>query len=301
MNEKIIREKINNCITDTDLPCKKHKGKVRDTYDLEKFLLIAVTDRLSAFDRVLAAIPFKGRVLNQLSAWWCEQTKHIIDNHMIALPSANVSLVKKCKVFPVEFIVRGYITGSTSTSLWTHYNAGERTYCGHKLPDGLIKNQVLPQPILTPTTKEAVHDRPLSAAEIIELKLLTQEEWDFISRKSLELFKFGQEIATKNDLILVDTKYEFGRDEAGNIILIDEIHTPDSSRFWLAESYEELFKQNKEPDNLDKEILRLWYKKNCDPYKDETLPKAPDELIIKLSRSYIKLYEMITGEKFSYA
>jgi len=159
----------------------------------------------------------------------------------------------------------------------------------------------LPQPILTPTTKEAVHDRPLSAQDILEQKLLTQEEWDFISAKSHALFKFGQEIAEKNSLILVDTKYEFGQDEAGNIILIDEIHTPDSSRYWLAGTYEELFKQNKEPDNLDKEILRLWYKKNCDPYKDETLPKAPDELIIKLAQSYIKLYEMITGEKFSYA
>ena len=285
------------CITDTNLPCKKNKGKVRDTYDLEKFLLVAVTDRQSAFDRVLAAIPYKGQVLNKLSAWWCDKTQHIIGNHMIAMPSANVSVVKKCKVFPVEFIVRGFITGSTNTSLWTHYNEGKRTYCGHNLPDGLVKNQVLPEPLLTPTTKEAVHDRPLSAAEIIELKLLTQDEWDLISKKSLELFKFGQEIAAKNGLILVDTKYEFGRDEDGNIILIDEIHTPDSSRFWLDETYEELFKQGKEPDNLDKEVLRLWYKKNCDPYKDETLPEAPQELIEKLSQTYIKLYEMLTGEK----
>ena len=286
------------CIIDTDLPCKKHKGKVRDTYDLEKFLLIAVTDRQSAFDRVLAAIPNKGRVLNQLSAWWCDKTKHIIGNHMIAMPSANVSVVKKCKVFPVEMIVRGYITGSTNTSLWTHFNEGKRTYCGHSLPEGLVKNQILPEPLLTPTTKEAVHDRPLSAAEIVELKLMTQDEWDFISQKSLELFKFGQDLASKNGLILVDTKYEFGRDEEGNIILIDEIHTPDSSRFWLAETYEELFKQGKEPDNLDKEVLRLWYKKNCDPYKDETLPEAPKELVEKLSQTYIKLYEMLTGEKF---
>ncbi|MEE9574194.1 MAG: phosphoribosylaminoimidazolesuccinocarboxamide synthase [Candidatus Neomarinimicrobiota bacterium] len=287
---------MDNCIIDTSLPCKKHKGKVRDTYDLGEQLLIAVTDRLSAFDRVLAAIPFKGRVLNQLSAWWCEQTKDIIGNHMIAMPSANVSLVKKCKPFAVEFIVRGYITGSTSTSLWTHYNAGERTYCGHDLPDGLTKNQKLPQPLLTPTTKETEHDRPLSGEEILELNLLTHDELDFINKKSLELFNYGQKIAAKNGLILVDTKYEFGKDKEGNIILIDEIHTPDSSRFWLAESYEELFKQNKEPDNLDKEIIRLWYKSKCDPYKDKVLPKAPDELIITLSQSYIKLYEMLTEQ-----
>ena len=292
---EIISKNIDNCIIDTSLPCKKHKGKVRDTYDLGEQLLIAVTDRLSAFDRVLAAIPFKGRVLNQLSAWWCEQTKDIIDNHMIEMPSPNVSLVKKCKPFAVEFILRGYITGSTSTSLWTHYNAGERKYCGHDLPDGLTKNQKLPQPLLTPTTKETEHDRPLSGEEILELNLLTKDELDFINKKSLELFNYGQKIAAENGLILVDTKYEFGKNKEGNIILIDEIHTPDSSRFWLTESYEALFKQNKEPDNLDKEIIRLWYKSKCDPYKDKVLPKAPDELIITLSQSYIKLYEMLTG------
>jgi len=294
----IIAKNIGKCITKTDLPCKKYEGKVRDTYDLGEQLLLVVTDRLSAFDRVLAAIPFKGQVLNRVSSWWFEKTKHIIPNHLLSVPSPNTSLAKKCTVFPVEFIVRGYATGSTNTSLWTHYKEGKREYCGHKLPEGLVKNQALPKPILTPTTKEKEHDRPLSAEDILAQQLLTKEEWAIASDAALKLFNYGSEIAAEKGLILVDTKYEFGKDSDGNIVLVDEIHTPDSSRYWIKGSYENRLHQSKEPDNLDKEIIRLWYKKNCDPYKDEILPKAPDELIISLSSSYIKLYEMLTGEVF---
>ena len=286
-------------ITDTNYPGKKHVGKVRDIYDQGDKLLIATTDRLSAFDRVLTAIPCKGQVLNQLSAWWFKKTEHIIPNHVIDLPEPNVMLAKKCAVFPVEFVMRAYATGSTNTSLWTHYKKGVREYCGHKLPEGLIKNQPLPRPILTPTTKEIEHDRPLSADDILKQKLMTKQDWEYVSKIALELFDFGSNLAMERGIILVDTKYEFGKDKDGNILLIDELHTPDSSRYWRASTYQMRLAEGKEPDNFDKEIVRLWYKEHCDPYKDKTLPPAPKDLIIKLAERYIQLYEMITGKIFN--
>jgi len=297
---KQITAALDNCITKTKYPGKKHVGKVRDTYDQGDKLLIFSTDRLSAFDRVLAAIPFKGQVLNQISAWWFKQTKHIIDNHVIEVPKPNITIAKKCKVFPVEFIVRAYVTGTTSTSLWTHYEKGEREYCGYKLPDGLVKNQPLPKPILTPTTKETTHDSPLSAQDILKQKLMRKQDWEYVSKIALQLFNFGSQLAAKRGLILVDTKYEFGEDKNGNILLVDELHTPDSSRYWRASNYQVRFVNNQEPDNFDKEILRLWYKEHCDPYKDKVLPPAPKELIIKLAQRYIQLYEMITDNKFKF-
>lgn len=295
--EKITAQ-LDHCITATNYPGKKHVGKVRDTYDQGDKLLLVTTDRLSAFDRALTAIPFKGQVLNQISAWWFKKTEHIIPNHVIAIPEPNIMLTKKCKVFPIEFIVRAYATGSTSTSLWTHYEKGEREYCGHKLPEGLTKNQPLPRTILTPTTKEIEHDQPLSANDILQQKLMTKQDWEYVSKIALQLFNFGSKIATERSMILVDTKYEFGKDKEGNILLIDELHTPDSSRYWRASTYQVRLAEGKEPDNFDKEIVRLWYKQHCDPYKDKTLPPAPKELIIKLAERYIQLYEMITGEKF---
>jgi len=299
--QKRIESELNNCLTETDLPSgKKYNGKVRDTYDLGDKLVLITTDRQSAFDRVLASIPFKGQVLNMTSAWWFEQTRHIVDNHVISIPDPNVTVGKKCRVLPIEFVVRGYITGSTSTSLWTVYNKGDREYCGNILPDGLRKNQKLDTPMLTPTTKEVEHDRPITPTEIVSEGWLTQEEWDEASAKALALFEFGQEKALEHGMILVDTKYEFGKDNEGNILLIDEIHTPDSSRYWIAESYEERFGVHEEPQNIDKEFLRLWFSKNCDPYNDEVLPEAPTDLIVELSNRYIYLYETITGEKFEF-
>jgi len=294
--EKITAE-LDHCITETDYPGKKHVGKVRDTYDQGDKLLLVTTDRLSAFDRALTAIPFKGQVLNQISAWWFKKTEHIIANHVIDVPEPNVMLAKKCEVFPVEFIVRAYATGSTSTSLWTHYEHGEREYCGHKLPEGLTKNQPLPRAILTPTTKEIEHDQPLSADNILQQKLMAKQDWEYVHKIALQLFNFGSKIATERGMILVDTKYEFGKDKEGNILLIDELHTPDSSRYWRTSTYQVRLAEGKEPDNFDKEIIRLWYKQHCDPYKDKTLPPAPKDLIIKLAERYIQLYEMITGEK----
>ncbi|MFO2971032.1 phosphoribosylaminoimidazolesuccinocarboxamide synthase [Legionella pneumophila serogroup 10] len=289
------------CLTETSLPFgKKYKGKVRDTYDLGDQLILVTTDRQSAFDRCLAAVPYKGQVLNLTSVWWFKNTQAIVPNHLIAVPDPNVAIVKKCKIFPIEFVVRGYISGSTSTSLWTQYQKGIRDYCGITFPDGLRKNQKLESPVITPTTKETVHDRPISPHEIVAEGWMTREDWDEASSYALRLFQHGVEVAQRHGLILVDTKYEFGRDAEGRIILVDEIHTPDSSRYWLFNSYQERFEAGKEPENIDKEFLRLWFVDHCDPYKDKVLPQAPQELIVTLASRYIQLYEMITGESFVY-
>jgi phosphoribosylaminoimidazole-succinocarboxamide synthase len=303
MQDEEIKKQIDFTLKETDFPDlgKKYKGKVRDVYIAEDKIFLIATDRQSAFDRNLANIPFKGQVLTQTSAFWFENTKDIIPNHVIELPDPNVVVCKKLKVFPVEVVVRGYITGVTSTSAWTAYSKGERNFCGNVLPEGLKKNQKFEKPIITPTTKSEEHDEKISGEEIVKRELMSKEQWEFVSDKALKLFGRGTEIAAKNGLILVDTKYEFGYDEQGNIFLIDEIHTPDSSRFWLKESYEERLAKDQEPENIDKEFLRLWFKEHCDPYKDETLPEAPEELVIELSKRYIKLYEMITGNEFKAA
>jgi phosphoribosylaminoimidazole-succinocarboxamide synthase len=296
-----IKVELNNTLTKTSLPSgDKRTGKVRDQYALDNKIALITTDRQSAFDRVLASIPFKGQVLNLTSAWWFEQTKSIINNHVIDVPDPNVTLAKKCNVFPIEFVVRGYITGSTSTALWTVYNNGDREYCGNVLPEGLVKNQKLDANMLTPTTKEEHHDRPIAPDEIVNEEWMTQENWDYCSQKALELFSFGQQKAAENGMILVDTKYEMGSDADGNIVLIDEIHTPDSSRYWIAESYDKRMAMGDEPQNIDKEFLRLWFVDNCDPYNDEILPDAPEELVMELSSRYIYLYETITGGLFPF-
>ena len=299
--EQQIKEQISHTLGQTDFPKlgRKYTGKVRDVYIADDKIFLIATDRQSAFDRILARIPFKGQVLTQTSAFWFEKTKDIIPNHVIGVPDPNVVVCKKLKVFPVEVVVRGYITGVTSTSAWVAYEKGERNFCGNILPEGLKKNQKFKKPIITPTTKSDEHDEKISGEEIIKRKLMAKKQWDFVADKALKLFERGAEIAAKNGLILVDTKYEFGYDEKGNIFLIDEIHTPDSSRFWIKESYEERFKKGDEPENIDKEFLRLWFTKHCDPYKDKTLPEAPEELVIELSRRYIKLYEMVTGKDFN--
>lgn len=299
-----IKAGLNNTLTKTDLPdissANRRTGKIRDQYNLGDKIALITTDRQSAFDRVLASIPFKGQVLNLTSAWWFEQTKHIVPNHVISVPDPNVTLAKKCEVFPIEFVVRGYITGSTNTSLWTVYNKGDREYCGNVLPGGLVKNQKLETNMLTPTTKEEYHDRPISPDEIVHERWMTQKDWEYCSQKALELFAFGQKKAAEHGLVLVDTKYEMGRDVDGNIVLIDEIHTPDSSRYWIAKTYDERMAAGQEPQNIDKEFLRLWFVNNCDPYNDETLPDAPEELVTELSSRYIYLYETITGGLFPF-
>ncbi len=296
-----IEGSLDNTLTNTELVAKSKKtGKVRDQYDLGEKLALITTDRQSAFDRVLASIPFKGQVLNLTSAWWFDQTKDIIQNHVLSIPDPNVTIAKKCDVFPIEFVVRGYITGSTSTSLWTVYNNGDREYCGNALPEGLKKNQKLDENMITPTTKDENHDMPISPEAIVNDGWMTSEDWNFCSQKAMQLFDFGQRTALENGMILVDTKYEMGKDSDGNIVLIDEIHTPDSSRYWIADTYQERIENDKEPQNIDKEFLRLWFVDNCDPYNDETLPDAPKDLVVELSKRYIYLYETITGKSFPF-
>lgn len=279
----------------------RQRGKVRDRYMSGNHVALVTTDRQSGFDRQLAQVPFKGAVLNLTSAFWFEATKQIIPNHIVSVPHAYVTVGRKCKPFPIEFVVRSYMTGSTGTSIWKNYQDGVRNYCGHALPEGMKKNQKLTTNLLTPTTKEEEHDRPISLAEIVAEKWMTQEDLDVCGSAALKVFSLGQRIAAERGLILVDTKYEFGRDEeTGEILLIDEVHTPDSSRYWLASTYEERIVVGKEPENIDKEFLRLWFRERCDPYKDEVLPEPPVDLVAELSRRYILLYELITGKSFDF-
>ncbi len=300
MERKTLLDAIPHCLTATDLPLKaKYPGKVRDTYDLgDGRLLLVTTDRQSGFDRLLGAIPYKGQVLNRTSLYWFEQTRGIVDNHVMMSPHANALIARKCTVLPIEFVVRGYLTGSTDTSIWTQYQKGVRSYCGHAIPEGMKKNEPLPKNIVTPTTKEKAHDRPITGEEIVAEGWMTVQQWELASAKTLELFAFGQKVAAEHGLILADTKYEFGVASDGEVLLIDEIHTPDSSRYWLADSYAERLAAGQEPDMIDKEFFRLWFRERCDPYKDAELPIPPNDLIAELAGRYIQLFEKITGMTF---
>jgi len=300
MTRESLLAAIPNCLiaTELELPnAKKYVGKVRDTYDLgDGRLLLITTDRQSGFDRMLGAIPYKGQVLNRTSLSWFTATKGIVGNHVIASPHANALIAKKCRVLPIEFVVRGYMTGSTDTSIWTQYAKGVRNFCGHELPEGMKKNERLRENLVTPTTKEATHDRPITAEEIVREGWLKAEEWEFC--KAQELFAFGQKVAMEHGLILVDTKYEFGVADDGEILVVDEMHTPDSSRYWIADSYKERVAAGMEPEMIDKEFFRLWFRERCDPYADAELPTPPDDLIAELAGRYIQLFERITGTEF---
>jgi len=273
-------------------------GKVRDIYVQPERLILVATDRHSSFDRIIAHIPDKGAVLNLSSAFWFRQTADIVPNHVIAIPDPNITVARRVTPLAVEAVVRGYLTGTTSTAIWTRYQNGERDFGGLTLPDGLQKNSKLPHPIFDPTTKEDAHDRTLSIEALVAEGFIAAELLTKVRQTALALFARGQEIAAQHGLILVDTKYEFGVDKDGTLILIDEIHTPDSSRFWQAESFAARLEANQEPDYFDKEFLRLWFREHCDPYKDAVLPEAPAELVTELSRRYIALYQQLTGEAF---
>jgi len=278
----------------------RQSGKVRDGYSLPGGQrLLVTTDRLSAFDRILACVPYKGQVLNQLAAWWFSQTADIISNHVLSIPDPNALIAQEARPFPVEVIVRGYITGVTSTALWYRYALGERTIYGYHLPEGLRKNQVLPTPIITPTTKGGLtgHDERLTCAEVVSTGYLDADTWDQLMAAALLTFSRGQEIAQKAGLILVDTKYEFGQSPDGRVLLIDEVHTPDSSRFWKADSYADCFANDEEPENFDKEFVRLEYAKFG--YRgDGTPPEMPTRLWVAASQRYIAIFEMLTGQPF---
>jgi phosphoribosylaminoimidazole-succinocarboxamide synthase len=275
-------------------------GKVRDCYDLDNDRRILVTtDRISAFDQILAVIPWKGQVLTQLARYWFEKTADIAPNHVLSYPDPNVVLGRKLTILPVEIVVRGYLAGSTSTSILTQYSKGLRQMYGHRLPDGMRPNQALPQAIITPTSKafDGGHDEPLTAEEIASTGLLTQQQWDEVSHKALALFARGQKMAAERGLILVDTKYEFGTDAEGSILLADEIHTPDSSRYWIADGYQSAFESGARPPSFDKDVIRSWVVERCDPYKDP-IPDIPLEMIEKTAQVYIDAFEKITGQTF---
>ena len=293
---------LDNCLTEALFPeLPGHQsGKVRESYDLPdgRRVMIA-TDRQSAFDHVLTAVPYKGQVLNQTAMFWFDQTQDICPNHVIEAPDPNIVFVQRLDMLPVEMVVRDYMTGSTDTSIWPMYERGERVLYGHDFPDGLVKNQKLPGTILTPTTKAAQgeHDAPITTIEIVEQNLLSQDQWDKLAELSLAIFARGREIANDNGLILVDTKYEFGLDRDGHITLADEIHTPDSSRYWIADSYAGRLDAGDEPESLDKEFLRLWIRGICNPYKDP-IPEIPAATLMEFSGKYVDLYERVTGLDF---
>ncbi|CDP04705.1 unnamed protein product [Coffea canephora] len=299
-----IHSSLNNCLFETHLDLtvpglkSKTRGKVRDIYDGGNYLVLVTTDRQSAFDRVLASVPFKGQVLNETSLWWFNKTQHIVPNAVVSAPDKNVTIAKKCSIFPIEFVVRGYVTGSTDTSLWAVYKKGVRNYCGNVLPDGMVKNQKLSENILTPTTKAADHDVPVTPDEIIQCGLMSRADYEEASKRALQLFEYGQHVAMKHGLVLVDTKYEFGKAPDGTVLLVDEVHTPDSSRYWIGHSYQERFWNGLEPENVDKEFLRLWFNDHCNPYEDKVLPDAPEELVSELAWRYIFLFETITDSSF---
>ena len=278
----------------------KYSGKVRDFYIADDQRIIVTTDRQSAFDVNLGLIPFKGAVLNQLAAFWFAKTKHIIPNHLIAVPDPNVLISKNCTPIPVEMIVRGYMSGVTKTSVWYSYQRGERIIYGLPFPDGLKKNELLPSAIITPTTHpEAgsnLHDERLTREEIVDQGIVDEALYQQMEKAAFALFAFGQSWSEQHGLILVDTKYEFGLCD-GQLMLIDEIHTPDSSRFWIKDTYSQRLNQGDEPDNYDKEFLRIWYADHG--YRgDGAPPPMPEDLMVDVSRRYIGAYEKLTGQPF---
>lgn len=299
----LITARLADVLTDAhfpELPGRHTRGKVRDNYDLaDGRRIIIATDRQSAFDQILAAVPFKGQVLTQTARFWFEKTADVAPNHVLAYPDPNVLIARTLRMLPVEIVVRDYLTGTTATSIWTMYQAGQRQMYGLRLPEGLRRHQKLPQTVLTPTTKAEglSHDLPLSPAEVIGRGLVSDAEWQALEAAALALFARGREIAAANGLILVDTKYEFGVDEEGRITLADEIHTPDSSRFWLDSSYAGRFEAGLDPESLDKDFLRRWIGARCDPYR-EPIPAIPQETLIEFAERYVTLFETVTGQAF---
>jgi len=293
---------LDNVLQEATIPelPNHYRGKARDNYDLpDGRRIIIATDRLSAFDRIIAAIPLKGQALTQIARFWFDATRHVCRNHVIEYPDPNVLVCRRLAIIPVEIVVRDYLTGTTGTSIWPMYRAGRREIYGIGFPEGLRENQKLPATIITPTTKalDGGHDEPITSDEITGRGLLTQQQWRTVAELALGLFARGREIAAERGLILVDTKYEFGFDAAGRIILADEIHTPDSSRYWLAESYQQRFAAGQPPESLDKDFVRRWVSERCDPYRDP-IPAIPRDVILEAARIYIDVCETMTGESF---
>jgi phosphoribosylaminoimidazole-succinocarboxamide synthase len=298
-NEQVSIDKSKTEELDKETPI--YRGKVRSLYKVigdDNQLCIRTSDRLSGFDRHLCNVPFKGSVLTSISTWWFDALYEYVPHHFENIYCTNTVYTKKCDVIPIEFVVRGYMTGTTQTSIWQNYLKGVRSFCGNGLREGYNKNDKLDEVIITPTTKSNEHDLPISAKEIVEQEIMTKEDWDTCAKYAMTLFKVGQDICEKRGLILVDTKYEFGKDKDGNIMLIDEVHTPDSSRYWIKHSYDERHSEGEDPDNIDKEFIRKWVKKTYgDPYKEGLDIAIPDELVTEMSSRYLLLHELITGKE----
>lgn len=301
VDPELLRAALAHPLDGTDFPAlgTKYEGKVRDNYTKDGKRTIIVSDRISAFDRVLGTLPFKGQVLNTLAKWWFEQTADLCPNHMLDVPDPNAMVCVECEPLPVELVVRAYITGVTSTSIWTHYERGERVFCGHTLPDGLQKHQKLAAPILTPSTKadKGDHDVSVSREELLASGKISPADFDDAAAKALALFARGQALCAERGLILVDTKYEMGKTPDGEIVLIDEIHTPDSSRYWYAESYPERFAAGEDPESFDKEYVRRWLK-SVGYGGDGPPPTIPDDVRVEASSRYIQACDQIRGEAF---
>ena len=304
LDDTTLADALETTLDRTDFPelGVKYEGKVRDSYapaDGSERRFMVVTDRLSAFDRVLGTVPFKGQVLNRLSSWWFDATKAVVPNHLVGMPDPNVVECVQCTPILVEMVMRAYVTGTTSTSIWTHYQHGARSFCGHSLPEGLRKNEKLPEPILTPATKapKGEHDVSGSREDILATGLVSATDFDRAADLARLLFAEGQRVCAARGLLLVDTKYEFGKTKDGRIVVIDEIHTPDSSRFWRAGTYAERFAQEEDPEPLDKDFVRrhyaaLGYAGDGEP------PPMPRDIRLGAARRYIEAYEAITGEDF---
>jgi len=302
IDPQLLRELCARTLERTDLPAlgRKEEGKVRDSYVREELRTIVVTDRVSCFDVVVGTIPLKGQVLNRVAAFWFERTRQIAPNHLIDVPDPCVSRVRELRPLPVELVYRGYLTGSSPTSIWTAYARGEREYCGHRLPAGLRRHEPLPEPLLTPTTKAArgEHDEPVSRAEILRRGLVDEEAYDRAAALAAALFAEGQRFAASRGLVLADTKYELGVDAEGELAVIDEIHTPDSSRYWYRDAYERALREGREPEALDKEYVRRWLAERG--YRGQGPPPGlPDEVRCEAARRYVEAYERVTGEAFA--
>lgn len=289
-----LRAQLPHTLRETDLPAlgQKYRGKVRDTYRKGDRLTLVTSDRLSAFDHVLTTIPFKGELLNRLSAFWFEKTRHVAPNHLIDVPHPNVAVAHACQAIPVEVVIRGYLTGS----LWRDYQKDRRTAYGITFDEGMKKDQRFDRALLTPSTKEQYgkHDEPISEAELVRRGLVTQREWDELAEKARGLFAVGQAWALARGLILVDTKYEFGR-LGGELVVIDELHTPDSSRYWMASEYEARFSRGEDQRMLDKENIRQWLIRERNFQGHGTPPAIPDEVRVDLALKYCAAFEQITG------
>lgn len=302
MDRDLFQEALRHPLLETNFSAlgRKYAGKVRDCYTTDDGRrIIVVTDRISAFDRALGVLPLKGQLLNHVARFWFERTRHIAPNHLLETPDPNVMIGRECQPLPVEMVVRAYLTGTTSTSIWVHYERGERTFCGHRLPDGLKKHQALPEVIVTPSTKAAHGDHDVSASreEILAMTGMPAEDFDRAAQMALDLFREGQRLCAERGLLLVDTKYEFGKTPEGELVVIDEIHTPDSSRYWFAETYAERFESGQDPESFDKEYLRRYLAAQGFT-GDGEVPPIPDEVRVEASLRYLRAVEQITGAPF---